>query len=1332
MAQDRLADLLENPAIQLSRPADRAQVVARIGVIESNRRQNARAKAVRLGLPIRREFANGRVEEIIDFDGDQPLYFTTDNSNAAVSTGANLLRPSPYSLSGAGVTIGVWDGGAGRASHQEFGGRLIVMDGAAGIDHATHVGGTLIASGIVASARGMADSATVNSYDWTSDTTEMTARGAASAGEANKIYLSNHSYGFISGWNYVNNGTRVWEWNGLGTNSAAIEDDFGRYHAYARDADSLAFNAPYYLIFRSSGNDGGDNPSAGETVSLSPGGGSVVNYDPSVHPPGDGNYRAGFETIGFNAVGKNVITVGSAADAVTNGVRDPSKAILSYFSATGPTDDGRIKPDVVANGEGLYSSLNANNTSYGVYSGTSMATPNTTGSAALLIQQFGSLFPGQAMRASTLKGLLIHTADDRGNVGPDYKYGWGMVNVKTAADLIRDQYDFPTKQRLTENQLTTATVSRTQSFVWDGVSPIWATLCWADPAALAITVSDSRSSRLVNNLNLKIIAPNGSEYLPFVMPFVGNWTQASMNSQAITGINNTDNVEQVRIAAPPATGTYQVVVSFSGTLTNSSQNYSLLLSGSSAAAPPPPPPAPLALAAVSPNKGISGTTFFDLTGTGLRSDTAVKLTRTGQSDIIASAVQLIGSSLRCQVNLTGAAAGAWDVVATNPNSETSTLPAAFTVTSAIWSENFDGTVIGWTSQTSSGSPNSWALVTNQYQTFGNSYFALGPASKSITNLTTPAIPIPALATNLQLKFSHNWNLQNKKDGGKLELSVDNGGSWFDVESTGSGATFVSNGYNSTISPITGNGPPTGAWSGNSNGFVETVVSLTDTAKFAGKTFRARWRIATDNSTASSGWYIDSIALLGGSTPVNQAPIITTAATTSSGESVTDPDSSLHQIIRGTSTTLSVLASDDGGEALLTYSWSVLSGPTYPVLFTENGSNSGKTTTVSFEGIGDYQIAVSVHDAYGLAASSIVNVRVVQSASGIVVSPALASVSAGGTRAFGATLLDQFGGAMVVQPPSFGWACSGGGTVNSSGLFTATTVGGPFVITASSGGFSNTASVSVAPAAATVVIGNLNQTYTGAARTVSVTTNPPALSSAVTYNESLNPPVNAGSYAVEVNITDPNYQGSASGLLVVGKATATMTVGQLSQTYDGTPKTVTAQTMPAGLFVVITYDGSTTAPTSSGTYAVAATVVDSNYQGTALDTLVIKPAEGYAAWCAIRFTEAERTAGLADDRADPDGDGWLNLAEYAVGGDPRNFTPALHATRDSMGLSLIFTRPANLPDVTYRAESSENLHDWTPVTLEVITPGTTETVRATDPLTTGNTSLRYLRLRFIRQ
>ena len=1328
LGQERLADLLADPATRISRPADRARIVARMAEIENNRRQNAHARATQLGLPLRTEQPNGRVQEIADFEGDVPIYLTTNNAAAAISTGADLLRTSPFSLSGAGVTVGVWDGGVGLASHREFNSRLIVMNPVAAIDHATHVAGTIIASGVDPSARGMANGATVHSYDWNSDVTEMTSRGATVAGEVGKIYVSNHSYGFISGWNPVASATRVWEWNGSAT--LAIEDDFGRYNNYARDSDSLAFNAPYYLIFRSAGNERTDNPATGAKVSLTPGGSAVVNYDPATHPAGDGNYRGGFETIGFNAVAKNVITVGSASDAVSGGLRNPNLAIVSDFSSWGPTDDGRIKPDVVANGFELNSPLSTGNAIYGVFSGTSMSTPNATGSATLLIQQYGNLFPGQAMRASTLKGLLIHTAHDLGNPGPDYKYGWGLINVEAAANLIRDHEENPVKIRLTEDQLTTSTVTRSQSFVWDGVSPVTGTLCWTDPAATALTTSDSRSPRLVNNLNLKIVAPSGSEFFPYVMPFVGTWTQASMNLSATTGINHTDNVEQVRIAAPPAAGTYLAVVTYSGTLVNNSQTYSLLISGSSAEPPPPPP---LTLTAVSPNNAYSGPVTLDLSGSGFLAGTTVKLARAGQADIIATNVQRIGQTLRCQVNLTGAATGAWGVIATNPDLQSSTLAAAFTVSPAIWSENFDGLVTGWNSQANIGS-NSWSLVTAQSKSPATSYFAAGPSTKSTTNLTSPVIPISPRATNLQLKFWHQRNFQPDRDCGKLEFSVVDG-VWFDVESTGSGAVFASNGYNSTISSSGQQASRNEfagqrAWSGSTTEFVETIVNLTDTAKYAGKNLRIRWRLATNNGTASTGWYLDNIALLGGVNLTNLAPVIATAATSSSVETQTESEIA-YQVVRTTTTDLSVVATDDGGESLLNYTWAVTSGPPHPVFFSANASNAAKSTTADFEATGDYQLTVSVRDAQELTATSVVNVRVLQAAAGLIVSPATTTMTVGEIRNFSASLLDQFSLPMASQTASFTWQTSDGGSIDSSGVFTAASAGGPHVVTASSGAFSNTASISISPAPASVILSGLSFTYDGTPKTATVTTIPPNLAHTITYNSSSAEPVNTDSYAVQVSISNPNYQGTASATLVIGKATASIQLANLNPTYDADPKPVAVTTTPGGLAVSVTYDESAIPPTAVGTYAVGATVTHQNYQGSATGSLVISPVNDFASWGHLHFTDAEETAGHAADNADPDFDAWPNLAEYALGMNPRQFDPPLVATLDEDGLSVVFTRPASVTDVSHSAESSENLGIWTPIQLERLTPGTTETWRALDPLDSGNPALRFLRLRFVR-
>ena len=142
--------------------------------------------------------------------------------------------------------------------------------------------------------------------------------------------------------------------------------------------------------------------------------------------------------------------------------------------------------------------------------------------------------------------------------------------------------------------------------------------------------------------------------------------------------------------------------------------------------------------------------------------------------------------------------------------------------------------------------------------------------------------------------------------------------------------------------------------------------------------------------------------------------------------------------------------------------------------------------------------------------------------------------------------------------------------------------------------------------------------------------------------------------------------------------------------------------------------------------------DPNYTGSASGTLVIGPATGFTTWRDAHFTTAEQSAGLADDTADPDGDGLTNFAEYALGTDPQQFTPPLVPNLDSKGLSITFTRPAGLSDVIYAAESSDGLGTWSEVPLEVLATGDIETVRACDPLTTGDPSRRFLRLRFERK
>ena len=117
--------------------------------------------------------------------------------------------------------------------------------------------------------------------------------------------------------------------------------------------------------------------------------------------------------------------------------------------------------------------------------------------------------------------------------------------------------------------------------------------------------------------------------------------------------------------------------------------------------------------------------------------------------------------------------------------------------------------------------------------------------------------------------------------------------------------------------------------------------------------------------------------------------------------------------------------------------------------------------------------------------------------------------------------------------------------------------------------------------------------TAHSKPATATTTPAGLTVNFTYDGSGTAPTNAGSYTVVGTINNTNYQGSATGTLVIAKAAATVTLGSLSQTYDGTQQSATATTTPAGLTVNFTYDGSGTAPTNAGSYAVVGTI--NNYQ-----------------------------------------------------------------------------------------------------------------------------------------
>ncbi|HVU35449.1 MAG TPA: MBG domain-containing protein [Opitutaceae bacterium] len=155
--------------------------------------------------------------------------------------------------------------------------------------------------------------------------------------------------------------------------------------------------------------------------------------------------------------------------------------------------------------------------------------------------------------------------------------------------------------------------------------------------------------------------------------------------------------------------------------------------------------------------------------------------------------------------------------------------------------------------------------------------------------------------------------------------------------------------------------------------------------------------------------------------------------------------------------------------------------------------------------------------------------------------------------------------------------------------------------------SATGTLVIAPAAATVTLGDLVHIYSGAPCSASATTSPAGLAVAITYAGSTVPPAAAGSYPVVATITDANYVGSTNGTLVIEKAPAAVTLGGLAAVYDGMPHGATVTTVPAGLSVTLTYDGNAAPPVNAGSHAVVATIADANYFGTGSGTLVISPA-----------------------------------------------------------------------------------------------------------------------------
>ncbi len=416
--------------------------------------------------------------------------------------------------------LGMWEPGAARISHREFTGRAITRDsplftGAnSNADHATHVAGTMIARGINPLARGMANQARLDCYEiQTNEYSEM--QTAAEEG----MLVSNHSYG---------------------PDFDATRLKLGVYDESCHTYDNITFLNKNYLQFHAAGNDRNDSKGIS------------------------------FDILVGSANAKNIATIG-AVRRLDNGYKGPASVEIADFSSYGPTDDGRIKPDFVAPGVAILSPYSSSDDVYSSIDGTSMASPGAAGSLFLLQQHYRNT-KNTFMRAATLKGLAIHTADEAGsNPGPDYVFGWGLLNLEKAIDLLNQTGGLQVAE-----EATLSNGASFQKLVTTAGGPFKATICWTDVPGTPLVNGgrDNRTPMLVNDLDVRLIDISTNQpvaQLPWKLD------PANPTAAATRGDNTVDNVEQISVENLPA-GQYAIRVTHKGTLQQGPQEFALLVS----------------------------------------------------------------------------------------------------------------------------------------------------------------------------------------------------------------------------------------------------------------------------------------------------------------------------------------------------------------------------------------------------------------------------------------------------------------------------------------------------------------------------------------------------------------------------------------------------------------------------------------------------------------------------------------------------------------------------------------------------------------------------------
>ncbi|GJM25166.1 MAG: hypothetical protein DHS20C16_15810 [Phycisphaerae bacterium] len=469
------------------------------------------------------DIPESRLNRLIDRDAVQwvepplpPLDAVNDQNR--VSTQAEVAQAPPYDLDGSGVSVMVFDSGTADASHADFGGRLTPRDLAIAVDHSTHVAGTIGGDGSSSGGlyRGMAPGVIIESFGFEPNLNEIGL--FANPGDIERDYRDGLSFGVA----VVN--------NSLGTNTCAnlfpceITGDYGVTSNLLDTIVTGGLGRRLTTVF-ASGNERND---IGECAT----GHCCRCIDEGVHTP------EGYRSIAPPAGAKNTIAVGAVNS-------DDDSA--TFFSSWGPTDDGRLKPDISApgcqnDGDGGVTSTVVGG-GYNTFCGTSMATPTATGVIALILQDFRAQFPTKEdPLPSTVKSLLVHNAVEVGPAGPDYQTGYGSIRAVDTIEFLRTE---SFAELLVESADTSGFVVEVS-----GESTLKVTLAWDDAPATPNVVS-----ALVNDLDLVVIDPNGVRHYPWTLN--PNVPDALAVRNAVDTINN---IEQVAVDSPvPGIWTVRVV-----------------------------------------------------------------------------------------------------------------------------------------------------------------------------------------------------------------------------------------------------------------------------------------------------------------------------------------------------------------------------------------------------------------------------------------------------------------------------------------------------------------------------------------------------------------------------------------------------------------------------------------------------------------------------------------------------------------------------------------------------------------------------------------------------